>query len=424
LALLARSGDRGCTRERLAGLLWPEADEHRARHSLSEALHTIRRGLGDGAVVQVGDRLRLSRASVSVDTDQFEAALRLRELERVVGLYTGPFLDGFSITGSQPFDEWMEGERQHLADCYAGVLDRLGAAATAAGDLAAAAGWWRQRLDHDPFCSHAAEALMDALAAAGDRAAAIRTMEAHLHRLRGELGVEPSASLQEAVRRLRAAGSARQPAKRPLDAGSKGAGATDAGRIVPAQAPDPVLINDPAALRQSLPVRVARGSHRARRALAAMGTVAVVAGTVSLGPLVVDHRGLNPDLIAVPRFGLVGPAIEPYWAEGFAGLVAIKLDASGALGAQVVTGELRGGRGRLAQVAGRQLGAGLVVMGTLAAEGPDSVALEAQLHDAERDRVIGRFALLAHRDRLDGLANRFVQQVLALIDSIRAPASQ
>jgi DNA-binding SARP family transcriptional activator len=422
LALLARSGERGCTRERLAGLLWPEADEHRARHSLSEILHTIRRGLGDAAVVQVGERLGLSRAFVSVDTDQFEAALRSREFEQAVGLYGGPFLDGFSISGSQPFDEWMEGERQHLADCYAGVLDHLGAAATAAGDLPAAAGWWRQRLDHDPFCSHAAEALMDALAAGGDRAAAIQMMEAHLQRLRGELGVEPSPALQEAVRRLRAAGTSRQPATRPLDGGSMRPAVSDAGRLVPALAPDPVSA-DRAVPPGGLSEPAAHRNRRARRMLAGVtaGVVVVVVGAVSLSPLMVDRGALDPDLIAVPSFGLVGPEIEPYWAEGFAGLVAIKLDATGALRAHVVTGEVRGGRGRLAWVAGRQLGAGLVLVGTLAAEGPDSVALDAELYDVKGDRVVGKFALVAQRDRLNGLGNRFVQQVLARIDSIRAP---
>ena len=47
LAVLAVSGDLGCTRERLLALLWPESEEASARHGLREALHVIRRTLGE-----------------------------------------------------------------------------------------------------------------------------------------------------------------------------------------------------------------------------------------------------------------------------------------------------------------------------------------------------------------------------------------
>ena len=36
LAVLAVSGDMGCTRERIAALLWPESDEERARAGLRD----------------------------------------------------------------------------------------------------------------------------------------------------------------------------------------------------------------------------------------------------------------------------------------------------------------------------------------------------------------------------------------------------
>ncbi|HKH91466.1 MAG TPA: hypothetical protein VKA54_06670, partial [Gemmatimonadaceae bacterium] len=47
LAVLARAGDRGMARERLVALLWPDADEDRARNNLAQALYALRRDMGD-----------------------------------------------------------------------------------------------------------------------------------------------------------------------------------------------------------------------------------------------------------------------------------------------------------------------------------------------------------------------------------------
>ena len=46
LAVLAAEGDRRVSRERLTGLFWPDADEDRARHSLRQALYTLRQEVG------------------------------------------------------------------------------------------------------------------------------------------------------------------------------------------------------------------------------------------------------------------------------------------------------------------------------------------------------------------------------------------
>src|SRR3989442_15981520 len=46
LVYLARSPRKSRTREHLVGLLWRDRDEKQARHSLSEALRVLRRGVG------------------------------------------------------------------------------------------------------------------------------------------------------------------------------------------------------------------------------------------------------------------------------------------------------------------------------------------------------------------------------------------
>ena len=38
----------------------------------------------------------------------FEDAIAAGELERAIGLYTGPFLDGFHLPGASGFEQWAE----------------------------------------------------------------------------------------------------------------------------------------------------------------------------------------------------------------------------------------------------------------------------------------------------------------------------
>lgn len=60
LVYLALTGPRLSRRERLVGLLWPDDDEARARHSLSQSLYALKRLLGEEVVevrseeVQIG----------------------------------------------------------------------------------------------------------------------------------------------------------------------------------------------------------------------------------------------------------------------------------------------------------------------------------------------------------------------------------
>src|SRR5438552_5208320 len=71
LVYLARSPRRSRTREHLVGLLWSDRDEQQARHSLSEALRVLRRVLGDDAVEEEVDQIRLMADAVALDYDRF-----------------------------------------------------------------------------------------------------------------------------------------------------------------------------------------------------------------------------------------------------------------------------------------------------------------------------------------------------------------
>ena len=75
LAVLAEAGERGTTREKLLGMLWPEAGEERGRASLAQALYALRRDLGSEDVIEGTAALRLNDAVLPSDVAQFRRAI-------------------------------------------------------------------------------------------------------------------------------------------------------------------------------------------------------------------------------------------------------------------------------------------------------------------------------------------------------------
>ena len=111
LALLARAGRPGITREKILALLWPGEPEERARRSLNQAVYSLRRDLGGEDALLGAKDLRLNLDRIEVDTIEFDDALKEGDFERAIVLYEGPFLDGFFVPRAAEFERWVEGER-------------------------------------------------------------------------------------------------------------------------------------------------------------------------------------------------------------------------------------------------------------------------------------------------------------------------
>jgi DNA-binding SARP family transcriptional activator len=100
LIYLALSPGLSRSREHLMAMLWPEASDAKARHSLNEALHRLRACLGADRLLTEGETVSLSGLSLTVDAWEVEPDQK------------GEFLDAFTLEGSQPFEEWVESERR------------------------------------------------------------------------------------------------------------------------------------------------------------------------------------------------------------------------------------------------------------------------------------------------------------------------
>jgi DNA-binding SARP family transcriptional activator len=205
LALVAAASETGISRDKVVGYLWPETDTEGARHALNQALYAIRRDLRaaelfDGASIEV----RLNPAMMTSDVVEFRAALRAGEPERAMACYGGPFLDGFHIADAPEFERWVDAERAELAHAAEHAVETLAAAAAERGQLHRAADWWQRLAALDPFSSRVALALMQALVAAGDRAAALRHARVHETLLREQLQLPADPAVLALAEQLRA----------------------------------------------------------------------------------------------------------------------------------------------------------------------------------------------------------------------------
>jgi DNA-binding SARP family transcriptional activator len=190
LVYLARS-PRGRTRDHLVGLLWPEKDEAKARHSLNEALRVIRRVAGDGLVAE-GDVVRLESSAVSIDVEDPRAA-DIR----------GVFLEGFGLSDAPAFEDWLVGERQRLRATSLGCLVAEAEAAVAAGQLTVGRRLAEQALRIEPLHEPAVRVLMRAHALEGSRTLALEAYDRLEELLRRDLSLEPAADTQGLAERIR-----------------------------------------------------------------------------------------------------------------------------------------------------------------------------------------------------------------------------
>ena len=230
LALLARAGDRGITRDKVIGTLWPEQDEEKSRRALTHALYALRRDLGSEDAIEGSRDLRFNPALVTSDLADFLLARAEGRLGDAVAAYAGPLMDGFHVPDAPEFERWLDTERLSLAVDYSELLERMAEAAGKSGDARAAAGWWRKRAALDPLDARIALALMGALAESGDTGAALRHAAVFESLLEQELGLPQEHAVAEFAARLRT----RPPA------------VPDAPRVV-AAAPAPVKAAPPAA---------------------------------------------------------------------------------------------------------------------------------------------------------------------------------
>lgn len=202
LALLASSPEGTISRDRALGLLWPDSDEHTARHRLADSAYVLRRAFGAAAITGGAEELHLSTEVLSVDLVEFRHAVAAERWADAVRLYTGDFLDGFYVRDVREFEHWATVERTRLRREATRAALRLARQLEQAARVDEAAAAAERALELAPLDEATFREVVRLLVLAGNRARARTVAGEFVERLRDELGTTPSAETMRAVREL------------------------------------------------------------------------------------------------------------------------------------------------------------------------------------------------------------------------------
>ena len=202
LAILAAAGPQGASRDRVLGVLWPESAPDRARHALSQTLYNLRRDLGDDVVIS-SQTLQLDSTRISTDVAEFQEAMRSRDWAAAATLYTGPFLDGFYLNDAPEFERWTESERASFVVDGMRAIEAVAMECSAHALLGETVKQWRRLTLLDPANARFAASYMEALAANGDRTAALTHGKSFVELMQREYETDADPDVQRLLYQLR-----------------------------------------------------------------------------------------------------------------------------------------------------------------------------------------------------------------------------
>lgn len=208
-AYLLLNRDQGISRDRLAGLLWPEESDDSSRQNLRQAVYNLRSTLAGAAraeelILANQQEVRFNpKADVWLDTAEFEAAAwsgisgrgeaAAKALATAGQLYRGDLLAGFYVKDSDLFEDWLGAERERYRETAAGAARTLMALYEGRADWNNGIRAARKLAEIDPLNEEAYRNVMRFYALSGRRGRALAQYEELKRLLDTELGVEPAA---------------------------------------------------------------------------------------------------------------------------------------------------------------------------------------------------------------------------------------
>ena len=236
LIYLAVEQDRPHQRATLAGLLWPDESEARARKNLSQTLLEVRKAIGDADaappfLLTTPQSIAFNPQSLhQLDVADFVNALQSGNYAQAAALYAGPFLDDFYVADSDLLEDWMVTTRERLHQQMLTALSKLTEQQETQGKWDNALASVRRLLALAPWQEEAHCQLMRLLARSGQRSAALAQYDTLTQMLMDELGVSPAPETDALYDQILAGGIG------PLSSGASGSVAS-AMAIAPAEPP-------------------------------------------------------------------------------------------------------------------------------------------------------------------------------------------
>ncbi len=195
-------------RDGLATLLWPEANQERARANLRRALWTLNQTPVVAWMDGTTDFIALRTDDLTIDAVSFEELLAqrpqdLQALERAALLYGGDLLADFSLPDCADLELWLTGQRESYRRLALRTLHTLAEYYHKQEDYSAARRLARRQIVLDNLHEPAYRQLFSALAASGQRTTALSEYAALRRLLREELDAEPSQQTMALIEQIR-----------------------------------------------------------------------------------------------------------------------------------------------------------------------------------------------------------------------------
>jgi DNA-binding SARP family transcriptional activator len=251
LEILLAARGRAVPKERLAELLWGDAQPRAAAATLETYVSGLRRRLGqtaassDGPLLTETGAYRFAVDRVDLDLDRFDdllaraagatGAARRRLLETALGLIRADLLE------DEPYATWLEDLRAEYRERVSQARLDAADAAFADADFGATLGHAQRVLAADPLDERAHRLVMLALYAAGRRHAALQAFDRCRTVLRDELGVDPlpeTHALHTAILRDEPIGPPHGPGPAPVPARPAEEAAAGIAVVVVERTPD------------------------------------------------------------------------------------------------------------------------------------------------------------------------------------------
>src|SRR5262245_25244536 len=207
LAYLALRPGESHSRDRLASLLWEDADEELARTSLRQSLAALRKSLPAGAQAALladSESVAVDASLVGSDIGAFRRAVAAgtrTALQEAVGHYRGDLLDGFEAR-STAFEEWVGTERIALRKQMSETLQKLTRLCISSDDADGALTACTRLVALEPLNEAAHRTLMELHARRSAYAEALRQYRLCRDALRRELDVAPEPATEQLYREL------------------------------------------------------------------------------------------------------------------------------------------------------------------------------------------------------------------------------
>jgi predicted ATPase/DNA-binding SARP family transcriptional activator len=209
LAYLVLEAEVPQSRETLATLFWGEKPEKQARHSLRQALFSIRQklsGLAETCLQLIDNSVTYCpQPDFWVDLSEFQkyaGSQELNDLQQAANLYRGVLLEGLILDDCPDFGEWLFFRRDALEQQAFDVIKRLSNGLFQGGDYRQAQTYARRLMEMNPLDESAHRLLMRIHAALGDFSGVRQQYQLCVEILAREIGVEPAGETSSTFRHL------------------------------------------------------------------------------------------------------------------------------------------------------------------------------------------------------------------------------